>query len=269
MESEGLGPKALWSLDARPAAPPLTAGLLEDERLASAQQAEVFTKQIQQLQGELRSLREEISLLEREKESELKEVEQELHLAQAEIQNLRQAAEDSATEHESDIASLQEDLCRAQSELEDMERIRGEYEMEITTLRAEMEMKSSDPSNSLSASDFSELQEELQQLQERYHFLNEEYQALQESNSSLTGQLADLESERTRRATEKWLESQTVRNMISAGSQTSEMDFLEPDPKTQLLRQQLLEAEEQMQDMQNKVGESRHLSLSFFYLLLW
>lgn len=108
--------------------------------------------------GELRSLREEISLLEREKESELKEVEQELHLAQAEIQNLRQAAEDSATEHESDIASLQEDLCRAQSELEDMERIRGEYEMEITTLRAEMEMKSSDPSNSLSASDFSELQ---------------------------------------------------------------------------------------------------------------
>nr|XP_036875519.1 coiled-coil domain-containing protein 136 isoform X6 [Manis javanica] len=230
-------------------------GLLEDERLASAQQAEVFTKQIQQLQGELRSLREEISLLEREKESELKEVEQELHLAQAEIQNLRQAAEDSATEHESDIASLQEDLCRAQSELEDMERIRGEYEMEITTLRAEMEMKSSDPSNSLSASDFSELQEELQQLQERYHFLNEEYQALQESNSSLTGQLADLESERTRRATEKWLESQTVRNMISAGSQTSEMDFLEPDPKTQLLRQQLLEAEEQMQDMQNKCKE--------------
>lgn len=51
MESEGLGPKALCSLDARPAAPPLAAGLLEDERLASAQQAEVFTKQIQQLQG--------------------------------------------------------------------------------------------------------------------------------------------------------------------------------------------------------------------------
>lgn len=38
--------------------------------------------------------------------------------------------------------------------------------------------------------------EELQQLRERYHFLNEEYRALQESNSSLTGQLADLESER-------------------------------------------------------------------------
>ena len=88
----------------------------------------------------------------------LKEIEQELHLAQAVIQNLRQAAEDSATEHESDIASLQEDLCRMQNELEDMERIRGEYEMEITSLRAEIEMKSSDPSNSLSLSDFSEMQ---------------------------------------------------------------------------------------------------------------
>uniref|UniRef100_A0A8C0QHC5 Coiled-coil domain containing 136 n=2 Tax=Canis lupus familiaris TaxID=9615 RepID=A0A8C0QHC5_CANLF len=230
-------------------------GLLEDERLASAQQAEVFTKQIQQLQGELRSLREEISLLEREKESELKEIEQELHLARAEIHNLRQAAEDSATEHESDIASLQEDLCRMQNELDDMERIRGEYEMEITSLRAEMEMKSSDPSNSLSLSDFSEMQEELQQLRERYRFLNEEYQALQESNSSLTGQLADLESERTRRATEKWLESQTLKNMMSAESQTSEMDFLEPDPETHLLRQQLLGAEEQMHDMQNKCKE--------------
>ncbi|XP_042551916.1 coiled-coil domain-containing protein 136 isoform X3 [Dipodomys spectabilis] len=227
-------------------------GLLEDERLASAQQAEVFTKQIQQLQGELRHLREEISLLEREKESELKEIEQELHLARSEIQNLRQAAADSATEHESDMASLQDDLFRLQNELEDMERIRGDYEMEIASLRAEMELKGSDPSESLSVSEFPGLQEELQQLRERYHFLNEEYRALQESNSSLTGQLAELESERTRRATEKWLESQTLRSMMSTESQTSEMDFLEPDPEMQLLRQQLLGAEEQMHDMQSK-----------------
>lgn len=52
MRPEGLGPKALGSLDPRPEpAPHLSSGLLEDERLASAQQAEVFTKQIQQLQG--------------------------------------------------------------------------------------------------------------------------------------------------------------------------------------------------------------------------
>ncbi|XP_012644614.1 coiled-coil domain-containing protein 136 isoform X2 [Microcebus murinus] len=227
-------------------------GLLEDERLASAQQAEVFTKQIQQLQGELRTLREEISLLEREKETELKEIERELHLAQSEILTLRQAAEDSATEHESDIASLQEDLCRMQKELNDMDRIRGDYEMEITSLRAEMEMKMSQQSNSLSLSDFSGLQEELQELRERYQFLNAEYRTLQESNSSLTEQLADLESDRTRRATEKWLESQTLRSMMSTESQTSEMDFLEPDPEMHLLRQQLLGAEEQMHDMQSK-----------------
>ncbi|XP_055248206.1 coiled-coil domain-containing protein 136 isoform X7 [Gorilla gorilla gorilla] len=204
--------------------------------------------------SELRSLREEISLLEHEKESELKEIERELHLAQAEIQSLRQAAEDSATEHESDIASLQEDLCRMQNELEDMERIRGDYEMEIASLRAEMEMKSSEPSGSLGLSDYSGLQEELQELRERYHFLTEEYRALQESNSSLTGQLADLESERTQRATERWLQSQTL-SMTSAESQTSEMDFLEPDPEMQLLRQQLRDAEEQMHGMKNKCQE--------------
>ncbi|XP_062059030.1 coiled-coil domain-containing protein 136 isoform X7 [Lepus europaeus] len=230
-------------------------GLLEDERLASAQQAEAFTKQIQELQGELRHLREEISLLEREKESELKEIEQELHLAQTEIQSLRQAAADSASEHESNMASLQEDLCRMQTELDDMERIRGDYELEIATLRAEMEMKTSEPSNSLSLSDFSGLQEELQQLRERYHFLNEEYRALQESNSSLTGQLADLESERTRRATERWLESQTLKSMTSTESQTFEADFPEPDPGVLLLRQQLLGAEEQMLSMKTKCKE--------------
>lgn len=79
-------------------------------------------------------------------------------MARMEIHNLQQAAEDSATEHESDLASLQEDLSRLQSELDDMERMRGEYELEITSLRAEMEMKTSDPSSSYSLSDFSEMQ---------------------------------------------------------------------------------------------------------------
>lgn len=46
----GLGPKALCIPNSKTDVP-LTSGLLEDERLASAQQAEVFTKQIQQLQG--------------------------------------------------------------------------------------------------------------------------------------------------------------------------------------------------------------------------
>lgn len=49
MGLEGLGPKALGPQP--DTSSPVPAGLLEDERLASAQQAEVFTKQIQQLQG--------------------------------------------------------------------------------------------------------------------------------------------------------------------------------------------------------------------------
>ncbi|XP_031237217.1 coiled-coil domain-containing protein 136 isoform X1 [Mastomys coucha] len=206
---------------------------------------------MQAITSELQHLRDEISILEHEKDSELKEIQQELHLAQAEIQNLRQAAADSASEHESDIASLQGDLCRLQSELDDMERIRGDYEMEIASLRAEMELKASEPSD-LNISDFSGVQDELFQLRERYQFLNAEYQALRESNSSLTGQLAELESDRTRRATERWLESHLLRSTMSSESQTSELDFPEPDPVMQLLRQQLLGAEEQMQGMQDK-----------------
>lgn len=41
---------------------------------------------------------------------------------------------------------------------------------------------------------------------------------------------------------------------MSTESQTSELDFPEPNPEMQLLRQQLLGAEEQMQGMQTKVG---------------
>lgn len=43
-----------------------------------------------------------------------------------------------------------------------------------------------------------------------------------------------------------------LKNMMSSESQTSELDFPEPDPVMQLLRQQLLGAEEQMHDMQDK-----------------
>lgn len=41
--------------------------------------------------------------------------------------------------------------------------------------------------------------------------------------------------------------------MMSTESQTFEVDFPEPDPELQLLRQQLLGAEEQVYGMKNKV----------------
>uniref|UniRef100_A0A3P8UAI3 Coiled-coil domain containing 136b n=1 Tax=Amphiprion percula TaxID=161767 RepID=A0A3P8UAI3_AMPPE len=105
-------------------------GLLEEERLASAHQAESFTRQIQRLQAQLRSVQEEMDSLEEEKESELDEVQQELRSVQEEVLVLQQAAEEAAAERENDIASLQEELCRLR------------YELEVTTLRAEMSMKS-------------------------------------------------------------------------------------------------------------------------------
>uniref|UniRef100_A0A3Q2PF76 Coiled-coil domain containing 136 n=1 Tax=Fundulus heteroclitus TaxID=8078 RepID=A0A3Q2PF76_FUNHE len=117
-------------------------GLLEEERLASAHQAESFTRQIQRLQAQLRSVQEEMNSLEEEKESELEEVQHELRVAQEEVLVLQQAAEESAAERENDIASLQEELCRLRVELQRLQATTAEYELEITTLRAEMSMKS-------------------------------------------------------------------------------------------------------------------------------
>ncbi|KAG8005415.1 hypothetical protein GBF38_001170, partial [Nibea albiflora] len=117
-------------------------GLLEDERLASAHQAESFTRQIQRLQAQLRSVQEEMDCLEEEKESELEEVQEELRSAQEEVLMLQQAAEEAAAERENDIASLQEELCRLRAELQRLHVTAQEYELEITTLRAEISMKS-------------------------------------------------------------------------------------------------------------------------------
>uniref|UniRef100_A0A3B4XGE1 Coiled-coil domain containing 136 n=1 Tax=Seriola lalandi dorsalis TaxID=1841481 RepID=A0A3B4XGE1_SERLL len=120
-------------------------GLLEDERLASAHQAESFTRQIQRLQAQLRSVQEEMDSLEEEKESELDEVQEELRSAQEEVLVLQQAAEEAAAERENDIASLQEELCRLRAELQRLHATAQEYELEITTLRAEINMKSRHP----------------------------------------------------------------------------------------------------------------------------
>ncbi|XP_063052860.1 coiled-coil domain-containing protein 136 [Engraulis encrasicolus] len=117
-------------------------GLLEDERLASAHQAETFTRQIQRLQAQLRSVQEEMESLEEEKESELREAQEELHAAQEEVVLLQQAAEEAAAERENDIASLQEELCRLRAQMMRLQDTAQEYELEITTLRAEIAMKS-------------------------------------------------------------------------------------------------------------------------------
>ncbi|KAM4676083.1 coiled-coil domain-containing protein 136 [Discoglossus pictus] len=164
-------------------------GILEEERLASAQQAEIFTKQIQRLQAQLRSVQEEVDSLEQEKECELLEVSQELRCAQEEIMALRQSAEEAAAERESDIALLQEELCRLRAELHELQETRQEYEMEITSLRAEINMKSCTGHGPAT------LQGELQFLLDQCQHLQMERSILQESNSQLKSHLLLLGEE--------------------------------------------------------------------------
>ncbi|XP_075995713.1 uncharacterized protein LOC142989868 isoform X2 [Genypterus blacodes] len=165
-------------------------GLLEDERLATAHQAEAFTRQIQNLQAQLRSVQEEIDSLEEEKESELAEAQEELRVAQEEVILLQQAAEEAAAERENDIASLQEELCRRRAELQRLSEETQEYEQEITTLRAEISMKSQRREAERREGDVDLLKEECRTLRD-------ECETLKEDNRRLTERLQLLQRQRT------------------------------------------------------------------------
>ncbi|XP_029993311.1 coiled-coil domain-containing protein 136-like isoform X2 [Sphaeramia orbicularis] len=165
-------------------------GLLEDERLASAHQAEAFTRQIQNLQAQLRCVQEEMDSLEEEKDSELAEAQEELRVAQEEVLLLQQAAEEAAAERENDIASLQEELCRRRAELQRLSTETQEYELEITTLRAEINMKSQRREVERREGDVDLLKEECQTLKE-------ECQTLKEDNRRLSDRLQLLQRQRT------------------------------------------------------------------------
>ncbi|XP_041710017.1 coiled-coil domain-containing protein 136-like, partial [Coregonus clupeaformis] len=164
-------------------------GLLEDERLASAHQAESFTRQIQRLQAQLRSVQEEMDSLEEEKESELGEVQEELRSAQEEVLVLQQAGEEAAAERENDIASLQEELCRLRAELQRLRTTAQEYELEITTLRAEISMKSIRREG--------EADGEISQLTAECHTISDECQTLKDDNKQLSHKLQQLQQQRT------------------------------------------------------------------------
>ncbi|KAK5902004.1 hypothetical protein CesoFtcFv8_007307 [Champsocephalus esox] len=164
--------------------------LLEDERLTSAHQAEAFTRQIQNLQAQLRSVQEEMDSLEEEKESELAEAQEELRVAQEEVILLQQTAEEAAAEREFDIASLQEELCRRRAELQRLSEETQEYELEITTLRAEISMKSQRRVAERREGDVDLLKEECRTLRE-------ECETLKEDNRRLTERLQLLQRQRT------------------------------------------------------------------------
>uniref|UniRef100_A0A1A8BZI0 Coiled-coil domain containing 136b n=1 Tax=Nothobranchius kadleci TaxID=1051664 RepID=A0A1A8BZI0_NOTKA len=157
-------------------------GVLEEERLASAHQAESFTRQIQRLQAQLRSIQEDMNSLEEEKESELEEVQLELRSTQEEVLMLQQAAEEVAAERENDIASLQEELCRLRAELQRLHATAGEYEQQISTLRVEMSLKND-----------TNKQGQATQLQDEFVSLTDECQTLTLNNKRLSNKVEHLQ----------------------------------------------------------------------------
>ncbi|CAL8323134.1 unnamed protein product [Lota lota] len=168
-------------------------GLLEDERLATAHQAESFTRQIHRLQAQLRSVREELDALEEEKESELAEAQEELRMTQEEVLLLQQAAEEAAGERENDIASMQEELCRLRAELQRLRATSQGFELEVTTLRAEIAMKSRGVR--WTYANIYDSPGAMSQLKEDYRSLKEDCQSLADNNQELTSRLKKLQQD--------------------------------------------------------------------------
>ncbi|XP_026548687.1 coiled-coil domain-containing protein 136-like, partial [Notechis scutatus] len=153
--------------------------------------------------------KDELDSLQETKDTELGQVAEDLQEANEEIQILRLEAEEAAAVHENEIASLQEELCRMKAELERVQRIHNEYEMELTTLRAELRMMQNlAAENSGGASkiplreqrlsspsqEIARLQGELDTTKLQYSDLKEEFQILQESNKIMLHQLEKLEA---------------------------------------------------------------------------
>ncbi|XP_042300236.1 coiled-coil domain-containing protein 136-like [Sceloporus undulatus] len=90
---------------------------------------------------QMRSLKDEFDSLQEVKDVEMERLERELREANEEIHNLRLDAEEAAALHENEIAGMQEELCRLKAELDRVQLVRNEYDMEVTALRAEINMK--------------------------------------------------------------------------------------------------------------------------------
>ncbi|XDV24693.1 hypothetical protein PO909_028795 [Leuciscus waleckii] len=144
------------------------------------------------LKGQLRSVQEELDSLEEEKASELWEAQEELRVAQEEVQELQQAAEEAAAERENDIALLQEELCRVRAELERLRGTTQEYELELTTLRAEISMKNQRRAGGEGCNGTGDMD----QLIEECRSLKDECQTLKNGNMQLSEKLEMLEQQR-------------------------------------------------------------------------
>uniref|UniRef100_A0A4W3IXS9 Stress response protein NST1-like n=1 Tax=Callorhinchus milii TaxID=7868 RepID=A0A4W3IXS9_CALMI len=138
-----------------------------------------------QLLAELQWVQEELERVEEEKECELLEVQERLHSAREEVVNLRHGAEEAGAERENEIATLQEELCRVQAHLQRLQQISAGYELEITSLRGEISLKTQSQQRRGA--------EEVAQLQGAVQSLQSECRKLRDENKDLTERLEDME----------------------------------------------------------------------------
>ncbi|XP_077401074.1 uncharacterized protein LOC144035332 isoform X2 [Vanacampus margaritifer] len=115
--------------------------MLEDERVAQAQQAETFSRQMEALKAELMAVRQELTVAMQEKQSELEEAQAELRRAEEAALALQEAGEEVAAERENDIACLQEELCRLRAQIQHLRGTASRHQTEVAALRTESDVK--------------------------------------------------------------------------------------------------------------------------------
>ncbi|XP_031424363.1 sarcolemma associated protein a [Clupea harengus] len=167
----------------------LLKALLEEERRTNRQQTEESAKQIHFLQTQLQKLQADMETLREQRENTISTTREELYNAQEEVILLRQAVDDSNHERERDIAALQSDLSGVTTELDKWKQAAAKYEVEISTLQASFQQQNKHQEKAV------QLQGELDKLQQECGTLQKECESLRSEKGSLLQKLHRLEGE--------------------------------------------------------------------------
>ncbi|XP_072928358.1 sarcolemma associated protein a isoform X1 [Hemitrygon akajei] len=168
--------------------------LLEEERKASKQQAEVSARQIQALQAQLDDLQKDIEILREEKEMEIIKARDQLASTHEEIVALRQTAVEAATGRETDIAILQGELLKVHTELEQWRQTASEYESEILNLQTKIQLQTQQQMDKQKGEAI-QLQGKLDELQKQSNILQNDCDSLRHEKVTLMEKLQQYEEE--------------------------------------------------------------------------
>ncbi|XP_072136544.1 sarcolemma associated protein a isoform X9 [Mobula birostris] len=168
--------------------------LLEEERKASKQQAELSARQIQALQAQLDDLQKDIEILREEKEMEIIKARDQLASTHEEIMALRQTAVEAATGRETDIAILQGELLKVHTELEKWRQTASEYESEILNLQTKLQLQTQQQMDKQKGEAI-QLQGKLDELQKQSSTLQNDCDSLRHEKVTLLEKLQQYEEE--------------------------------------------------------------------------